>query len=365
MRFASAAYGVAMIKNAKLLQTYNADVQLYERDKAEKAEQIRKYLNIHPRDLKKVSPSGGDMKVLNHFIAVSSKRGALKAAVVLAIRGTYTISGLKVDAEAYSREFCGGVAHEGMANAAEALWEAAGGDVRAALLEARRQWGDVEFVITGHSLGAGTAALLALKLRYEDAFAASELEGTNVVCYAFAPPPVYLAGDGTSPRVERAVSETHAFIHENDCVPFASVAAVRHLSETMADVGGGTSGGGLPFLNAAGLMAAGLVDVPLQLVNEINSGDDRLAAKEGAEKLAIPAPHVVWMRRTHSDDKGRPMYNATLCRTKSEGGKRGVNDLNVLLHPQMIADHMNPQYERAIYSVKEQLLHPETVLTLP
>ena len=40
-----------MIKNAKLLQTYNADVQLHERDKAEKAEQIRKYLNIHPHGI--------------------------------------------------------------------------------------------------------------------------------------------------------------------------------------------------------------------------------------------------------------------------------------------------------------------------
>lgn len=56
-----------------------------------------------------MTPPGANEAMVGHFVAIDKKANA----VVLAIRGTYSISGLLADAEAYTREFCGGVAHAG------------------------------------------------------------------------------------------------------------------------------------------------------------------------------------------------------------------------------------------------------------
>jgi hypothetical protein len=58
------------------------------------------------------------------------------------------------------------------------------------------------------------------------------------------------------------------------------------------------------------------------------------------------------MRHTE-DEEGRPQYDAKTCRPKRDvmTGLYGLNDLSILMDWDMISDHMNPQYERAVNSV--------------
>ena len=179
-----------------------------------------------------MTPPGGSIKLLGHFVAVDR----LHKAVVLAIRGTYTLSSLQIDAAAYSKPFLGGVgvAHSGMAKHSDFLWD----HDKDTILEALQKNPGYDFIISGHSLGAGKAALLALQLNYDAFFAKQEdesLKRVKVKCFAFAPPPVFFQTDNTKStvlKVKDAIANTTAFIHEKDCVPFMSIDAVRRLANT-------------------------------------------------------------------------------------------------------------------------------------
>merc|ERR1719223_160132 len=357
VRYATAAYGASMIDSADLLQTFGKKIVVPIVEGASQNLRIRKtcrYLNVKPEDILKMSNAGGNMNVVGHFIAVDRPRGKLRGAIVLAIRGTYTLSGVKTDAQLFSKEFCDGRAHAGIADSANALWKEVKEDIATALLDHP----GYDLVITGHSLGAGTAALVALKLNYEGILAKmnASLKDVQIRCYAFAPPPVYYQNE-YSQEIIKAMSGTSAFIHENDCVPFASADAVRRLSKVMVDVDNYPKG----ILGATSpLMAAGLRPIPEELKEIVMTEPKIDTSVDGAEPLAIPAPFVMWMRKVSEDESnGRPIFNTMFCRAKGEKEKDllGTNDLNFKIDIQMVGDHMNPQYERAINSVRQQLVN--------
>ncbi len=358
VRFASAAYGVSMIDSADLLQAFNKKIVTVPivSGASEKA-RIHKtcqYLGLQPKDIVAMTNPGGNKDLVNHFIAIDRPRGKLKGAVVLAIRGTYTLSGVKTDAALYSKKFCHGRAHAGIADAANNLWE----HVKEDIVKALRSNPDYDLVLVGHSLGAGTAALLTLKLKYEDILANEDnrLKHVKIRCYAFAPPPVYTKKMTVDvDKLNEAMSDTYAFIHENDCVPFASANALRRLSDLMVKVDKYPKG----IFGSSPLMAAGVVPIPDELKDMVFE-EPKLEYMDGAEKLAIPSPYVMWMRKFSYDNKGRPMYNTMFCRPKGGDNTKGTNDLNFLIDDRMISDHMNPQYERAINSVREQMLSGES-----
>jgi len=279
---------------------------------------------------------------LGHFIAVDKR----KSAVVLALRGTYTLSGVKSDLGVYSKKFCNGVAHGGIADRTDNIWEF----VKEKIVSLLKSNPGFDFVITGHSLGAGAAALLILKLKHEQLLAKLDpsLSDVNIKCFAFAPPPVYLSDVENENVMADAMKNTFAFIHENDCVPFCSTYSVRRVSRTIDAVDSATN----PIEGP--LMAIGKCEIPDSLKKKVFD-DSELPFVDRAEKLAIPAPHVMWLRHVHDDKKGRPMYNAMFCRPQSENGEKGTNDLTLMIDKRMISDHMNPQYERAINSIAEQM----------
>jgi hypothetical protein len=119
MKYATAAYGVSMIGSSETLislkQFHHWSIfDFIERmldntgsfvlgswDKTIKAKIVR-YLNIRPYQILYITPLyvGGSTKILRHFVAVDAK----KKAVVLAIRGTYSISGLNTDLDATTGE---------------------------------------------------------------------------------------------------------------------------------------------------------------------------------------------------------------------------------------------------------------------
>jgi len=351
-RYASAAYGVSMIDSAKLLQVYGKKVEapfIQDLSEEKRKKKTARYINVKPDDIIKMSDPGGDIDLLGHFIAVDRKatRTGGKPVVVLALRGTYTVSGLMSDAAGYTRPFCDGLAHKGIADRADGIWEYVKSDVVAALKENK----GFDFVVTGHSLGAGAAGLLAIKLKHGDLLAKEDpsLASVKVSCFAYAPPPVYLSDEGKEKINEKYMENTYAFIHENDCVPFASADSVRRLSRNVDAVDAATN----PIVGP--LMAIGKWRVP-QKVKDIIFDESEMPYIKGSEKLAIPALYSMWMRKHSSDDKGRPMYNAMFVRPQGYGSRPGTNDLNIFLDLDMISDHMNPMYERAIASIGQQMM---------
>jgi hypothetical protein len=103
-------------------------------------------------------------------------------------------------------------------------------------------------------------------------------------------------------------------------------------------------------------MAAGVEAIPESIVQVVADGSQHLISVSDGHRQAIPAPFVVWMRYT-GDDDGRPQYDAKMCRPKRDmiTDKHGLNDLSILMDWDMISDHLNPKYERAVNSVLEQL----------
>jgi hypothetical protein len=68
---------------------------------------VRRYVNIPTIEL--ATKRGANANIVGHFVAVDPRNKA----VVLAVRGTYSVSGLLADAEGYVLDFCGGLAHKG------------------------------------------------------------------------------------------------------------------------------------------------------------------------------------------------------------------------------------------------------------
>jgi len=65
-------------------------------------EAIAFHCNIQPEDIRIMNvDDGGDMKVLRHFVAIDRENSS----VVLALRGTLSISGALVDMKGMDREF--------------------------------------------------------------------------------------------------------------------------------------------------------------------------------------------------------------------------------------------------------------------
>ena len=71
----------------------------------ENREEISKHIGVPESDIVMFVKPGGNMRVVRHFIAVDH----IKKAVVLAIRGTFSVSELIVDATAETREYLVGV----------------------------------------------------------------------------------------------------------------------------------------------------------------------------------------------------------------------------------------------------------------
>ncbi|CAI5473161.1 unnamed protein product, partial [Closterium sp. Yama58-4] len=154
-----------------------------------------------------------------HYVAVSAE----KQCVVVGVRGTSSSADGLTDLCSAGVPFAGGYAHVGMLESAK--WVATKqGKLIATLLEQNPGY---SLVTTGHSLGAGTAALLAMLLRDPPTVSSLSLTlppaALTPTCWAYACPAV----------VSQNLAETSSFLNtvvlQDDVVPRISLSAITDL----------------------------------------------------------------------------------------------------------------------------------------
>lgn len=235
---------------------------------------------------------------------------------------------------------------------------------RKAIAEALRNHPDFELVLCGHSLGAGVACLLNIKLHHDGLDKLAQEIGINDVrvrCVAVASPPVFCKNknDPQVDRVDEAIKNTVCYMHQDDCVPFLSAHVIRRLADTLKKVDGYTA----DMAQVSRLMVSrGIMKAPAILWGIVWDGSKFLEEKESADSLSIPAQSVLWFQRSGKEnrpdapEKKLPMYDGWYCDPQK------LKVLSFYMSPDMITDHLMPAYERATYSVAEQRKYGEPAL---
>ncbi|CAM9689261.1 unnamed protein product [Ectocarpus fasciculatus] len=200
---------------------------------------ISKRTGVDPSDVKELATSDS-LETRTYFVAVDHA----SRSVVVSIRGTYSFTDTMVDLLCNTVDFAGGKAHQGISQSAVRVWTAVKGEVEKQL----REHSDYKLVLTGHSLGAGTAILLKILLernatealkggfrRAKDKTAAKTARldvsrPVRVECYAFAPPPVFSGPGATWMR------DVYSFVNGADCVPTMSLGSLYSLCRTIQHV---------------------------------------------------------------------------------------------------------------------------------
>jgi hypothetical protein len=220
------------------------------------------------------------------------------------------------------------------------LWKRSGENI-AKLME---EYPDYKLIITGHSLGAGTSCLLTVQLYVEEVF-----DGQKIDCFAFAPPPTFWPcddGPSTSPscqaKIQQAMQNTVAYIHDNDVVPFLSISAVRRRVSLLDAVDNETEH--IWFWKRWRLFYE-YDPIPEQIVTgvlETEKSTQKKAHVDGECHIIIPARRVIWIKRNFA---GR--LKAFSCDLYK------VAEANVFICPDMLTDHLPEQYEDALDTLLE------------
>lgn len=328
MRYATAAYGESMIRAAELDVSGTFDSRLMPVTRT----RISEHIGVPEDDIVVLDVDyGGDVEHLRHIVAVDHARQT----VVLAIRGTFSLGELVVDVAGFSRPFCGGEAHAEMANMTERVWQVAGPTVLK-LLEENNGY---ELVLTGHSLGAGTASLLNIMCHQRGR---ALVNGRNVRCFAFACPPVFTPVEFAGPAAKHCVS----VIHERDVVPFLSVDSVRHFFNCIRVVEDHLTVKAKGFRNRMSYVT-GYADVETELIEAVQkASQERLPPKKGAPILVIPAATNLWLRQIEDDHDGCASYDVKACDASK------LSTLGIRVDPNMLRDHLPPRYEHALHNLK-------------
>lgn len=317
MRYATAAYGASMIQAVEMGVAGRFGDSLIKTTRRSISDHIgvpEEHIILMDVDY------DGSGSHLRHFVAVDHENKK----VVLAIRGTFSLSEIIVDVAAFSRPFCGGEAHSEMAAMAERVWMAAGKTILGLLADNK----EYELILTGHSLGAGTASLLNILCHRNQ----RELVGGRPVrCFAYASPPVF------TPIffVRDAASSCINLIHHRDFVPFLSISAVRRLFAGIRAI----EDENLSLIQRMQLVT-GIRSPSSSLCDNVRrAAVAKLPPKMGAPILEIPAAANLWLYPT--DDTGSS-YDFKLCNSLK------LSELGLFVDSNMLQDHFPLRYEHAI-----------------
>eukprot|EP00980_Cylindrotheca_fusiformis_P001349 scaffold338_cov116-Cylindrotheca_fusiformis.AAC.14 len=330
MRYATAVYGRAMIHAAQVEARGNFDFETVGKSAVDT---VSKHIGVPTEDIHLLDIDykyKGNSNHLRHFVAVDHKHEK----VVLTIRGTFSPDEVMVDICAFSKPFCGGEAHSEMASMTERVWDKVGPTIQK-LLEEHSTY---EFIVTGHSLGAGTACLLTIMLQ------SKQLVHAPIRCFAFASPPVFAPLEAC-PNLDSITN----FIHEHDVAPFLSVFSVRQLLSQLKIVEDYAYGSQKMSSLERLQVAVGKLPPPPGLMEHFQQWRPHSETVQGAPCLRIPAGKTIWLHHTSS---GGHKFEWE-CITPQDMADH-FSELRI--HPEMLSDHFAPAYEFAF----EQLDVPTT-----
>eukprot|EP00698_Gefionella_okellyi_P018810 TRINITY_DN5682_c0_g1_i2.p1 TRINITY_DN5682_c0_g1~~TRINITY_DN5682_c0_g1_i2.p1 ORF type:complete len:354 (+),score=62.88 TRINITY_DN5682_c0_g1_i2:746-1807(+) len=144
-----------------------------------------------------------------YFIALDHERQS----VVLAVRGTMSLTDTLTDVCASIGPFLDGYGHVGIVHGAEALVE----DTQPIIDKAMIDFPTYQLIITGHSLGAAVSALVATLLRPKY---------PTVHAFAFAPPPCM-----SSALAHLSENYVTSFVVQYDIIPRLSLKSIYELGK--------------------------------------------------------------------------------------------------------------------------------------
>jgi Lipase (class 3) len=215
-----------------------------------------------------------------------------------------------------------------MADMAENIWQASGDEIVS--LFKCQELRDFGFTIVGHSLGAGTACLLNVKIFQENL-----LPSRNLRCFAFAPPPTLSIGTVTPPRVQEAINSTIAYIHDADCVPFLSVGSLQRLVALFKAVDKNTEH---IWAYRRFLMFWEWEEIPNAIIQDVKAAEELSGNNNNNTNtvvLEIPAGIAVWMRPNFTGSR----FEAFGCDPKD------LARINLQVSQDMLTDHLVEPYE--------------------
>lgn len=217
---------------------------------------------------------------------------------------------------------------------------------------------DFRLILIGHSLGAGVASLVCMKLHYDghEFYNSWVRHDREVRCIGFGCPPVFGA-PVCSPcmkemvgfqRIKTALSKIVCFINRHDVVPFLSVDSIRRLVHMLERVDALTQ-----TMNPIelALIVRGMKAPPREMVQIVEDGSKALPQVGGAERLKIPGRFVLWMDDAPNDETSNDAEwnlgnSIVVCCRPSD-----LSNLAIRLSDQFIADHMPPRYEVRIKDI--------------
>lgn len=286
--------------------------------------------------------------------------------VIICIRGTLSLqdvlTDLKADAETLPLDPVkeDWVGHKGMVHAAVYIKKKLKEDMvlsqafgKCAEMGAQRY----DLVLVGHSLGAGTAAILAILLQ-------QEYPGLH--CYAYSPPGGLLS--------ETCVEQTKSFITSvvvgKDVVPRIGLFQMEVLRTDLINVIKMSNNSKWKIIMKGICCGSGELDKmnPEQIRGEVEQRDPHAHPSDSDITLSAHTPlyppgRIIHVVRSHPKNKGstccggnEPVYQAIWADTKSFD--------EVIVSPTMINDHMPDNVMDALEKVLINVAPPKPIRTL-
>jgi len=289
------------------------------------------HTGIRQEDIIQERWSSTDTFSPGHYIAVDHSTESL----VVAIRGTFHIRDVLTDLVAAYIPFKGGLTHSGILAAAQEKFK----DLTPLLLRTLKTLPNYRLVIVGHSLGAGTAALLAILLHDEYSL--------DLHCYAFAPP--CLLSLDLAAKCKDFIT---TIILNDDLVPrlcFGSIEDLKKIIQHLISAEGGTT-----------------MQRMFQILSVGNSLGQGLTKKLSGYLECNPVPDLgvkklVPSERLHPPGKIIYVYSDSIEKKKKESRYDLMEEsapslfFDIVLSNCMITDHMPDLYETSIKNCLDRL----------
>eukprot|EP01116_Phalansterium_solitarium_P011329 TRINITY_DN26975_c0_g1_i1.p1 TRINITY_DN26975_c0_g1~~TRINITY_DN26975_c0_g1_i1.p1 ORF type:complete len:617 (+),score=202.54 TRINITY_DN26975_c0_g1_i1:25-1851(+) len=260
-----------------------------------------------------------------HYVAVDHSTES----IVVALRGTFHMRDLLIDLCGANEPLMDGLAHSGILRTA--LNKAA--KLQPVVAGALERFPSYSVKITGHSLGAGTAALLTiLWLRDNPKW--------KIQCWAFAPPCV------TSQALSDQYKDTiNSFVHNDDIIPRLCHGSIQALKNVILELLSQTENNVqrafhlLNSGNSLGEQAARRISGFLQV--QQNPEYHKIRA-EATVEILVPPGTVYW-----SYKRAKVAKFPVIERSENHFFKE------VVISPDMMFDHMPFMYENTLRALVE------------